>query len=82
MKKKAAKAAKPRARKVAAKTPKRGGSWRLDELPVHLQVELRDRSEQAERGEDLEDFDEAMADADRMTEEMLAIVREPRRPAQ
>ncbi len=54
----------------------------MDELPTHLQVELRDRIEQAKRGEDLQDFDEAMADADRMTDEILAIVApDTRRPA-
>ena len=59
------------------------GPWRIDDLPVQLQVELRDRVEQAKRGEGLEDFDEALADAERMTEEMLAVTtRHPPRPAE
>ena len=78
---------KPRVAK--AKSPKRRlakrsvlGSdlrWSIEELPAHLQVELRVRLAQAKRGEGLEDFDEALADADRMTDEMLAVAtRNPR----
>jgi hypothetical protein len=84
------KAAKPRSAKkrraakrpVGAK-PLAGGAWRMSDLALDLQVELRDRIEQAERGEDLQDFDEAIADAERMSDEMLAILsRDPRHPAE
>jgi hypothetical protein len=51
-----------------------GGKWRIKDLPPHLRVELRDRLAQAKRGEDLKDFDEAMAEAERMTDELLAVV--------
>lgn len=55
----------------------------MSDLPLHLQVELRDRIEQAKRGEGLQDFDEAITDADRMSDEMLSILsRDPRRPAE
>ena len=80
---------KPKSR-VAKKGTKRssrakasaGGAWRMSDLPLDLQVELRDRIAQAERGEDLHDFDEAMAEAERISDEMLAVLnRDPRRPA-
>lgn len=82
------KAAKPRSAKQGSKRPARakpsaGGAWRMSDLPLDLQVELRDRIEQADRGEDLQDFDEAIADGERMSDEMLAVLsRDPRRPAE
>ena len=51
-----------------------GGRWSLGDLPAQLQVELRDRMAQAKRGEDLQDFDEALAYADRMADEILAAI--------
>ena len=63
--------------------PALGTAWRMSDLPLHLQVELRDRIEQAKRSEGLHDFDEAIADADRMSDEMLSIVASnPHRPAE
>ena len=62
-------AAKPT---VAAKPTT--GTWRASDLPLDLQIELRDAIEQADRGEDLHDFDDAMKDAERMSDEMLAVL--------
>ena len=67
------------------RSPKRrlhaGGKWRMSDLPAHLQAELRDRIEQAKRGEDLHDFDEAMAEAERMTTEILKVINRRRSKA-
>ena len=46
----------------------------MEDLPAKLRLELEQRLVRAERGEGLQDFDEALADADRMTEEILEIV--------
>ena len=46
----------------------------MSDLPPDLQAELRDRIEQARRGEDLQDFDEAMAEAERMSDEILKLI--------
>ena len=60
------KMAKSSAPKTATKrSPDR--QWSIEDLPTHLQVELRDRIEQAKQGKGLKDFNEALADADRMT---------------
>lgn len=80
------KAAKPRSRRgakrPAAAKPSAGGSWRMSELPLDLQIELRDGIEQAERGEGLMDFDDAMAEAERLSDEMLAVLDRDTRPAE
>lgn len=53
----------------------------MSDLPLHLQVELRDAIEQAKRGEGLQDFDDAIAEGDRLSDEMLSILsRDPRHP--
>jgi hypothetical protein len=69
-------------KRPAKSTPKRAvGSWRVSDLPLDLQVELRDAIDQADRGEDLQDFDKAMDDAERISDEMLAVLaRDNRRP--
>lgn len=54
----------------------------MSDLPLDLQVALRDAIEQAERGEDLQDFDEAMADAERMSDEMLTVLARDSRPVE
>ena len=54
--------------------PKATESWCRSDLPLQLQVELHDRIEQAKRGEGLEDFDDAIVDADRRSDQMLSIV--------
>jgi hypothetical protein len=80
------KAAKPRSRRGAKRPPETKpsatGSWRMSDLPLDLQVALRDAIEQAERGEDLQDFDEAMADAERMSDEMLTVLARDSRPVE
>ncbi len=80
------KAAKPHSRKgvkrPAATKPSAGGAWRMSELPLDLQIELLDAIEQADRGEDLMDFDEALADAERLSDEMLAVLERDSRPAE
>ncbi len=47
--------------------------WRMSDLPVAEQVELKDRIAEAKRGDTLIDFDEAMEVADRLTDEVLAV---------
>ena len=78
---------KPKSKPKKAHGPRKGKPakpsaelWRLSELPVHLQVELRDRVEQAKSGQGAHDFDEALADAERISDEMLSILS--RRPAE
>lgn len=51
----------------------REATWRTDELSQGLRVELGARLRQAERGEGLLPYDEAMADVDGMVEEILAV---------
>lgn len=80
------KAAKPRARRGAKRPaeakPSAGGSWRMSELPLDLQIELREGLGEAKRGEGLMDFDEAMAEAERLSDEMLAVLDRDSRPAE
>ena len=85
------KAAKPRGARKGGGGPKQeaeprpsaAGSWRMSDLPLHLQVELRDAVEQAKRGEGLEDFDQAIDEGDRLSDEMLSLLsRDPRRPVE
>ena len=61
---------------VKPKAPASGDSWRMSDLPVSDQVELRDRLAQADRGEGLYEFDEAMAIAKRLTDRILKIASE------
>jgi hypothetical protein len=84
-----AKAVKPstrrsrKAKRPAGAKPSVTGAWRMSDLPLHLQVELRDAIEQAKRGEGLQDFDEAIAEGDRLSDEMLSILaRDPHHPAE
>jgi hypothetical protein len=56
----------------AADPDSREGTWRTDDLPEALQDELADRLLQAEHGEGLLPYDEAMAEIDRVAEEILA----------
>ncbi len=66
--------------KPSSKMPKRE-TWRLEDLPADQQAELLDRYAQAERGEDLQDFDEAIKEADDMADKILSLIGhdEPRR---
>ena len=48
-------------------------AWRTDELPESLQDELGVRLHQAERGVGLLPYDDALAEVDRMVEEILAV---------
>jgi hypothetical protein len=48
-------------------------TWRMGDLPAGFQAELGARMIQAERGEGFLPYDEALADVERMTEEILAI---------
>lgn len=57
----------------AADPESREKAWRTSDLPASLQVELGARLMQAERGEGLLPYDDAMAEVDRMVEEILAI---------
>jgi hypothetical protein len=53
----------------------------MSELPLQLQVELRDAMERIiERGEPGRDFDEAITEGDRLAEEMLSIPSRNPRP--
>lgn len=86
-----AKAKAARSRKPGAPATKRRSAapaardirWSRSELPVELQDELRSRLEAARRGDRLIPFDEAMAEAERMADEIVVILdrAEPRRPA-
>lgn len=51
----------------------REGIWRIGDLPAGLDGELGARLAQAERGEGLLPYGDAMADVDRMVEEILAV---------
>jgi hypothetical protein len=52
----------------------------MSDLPLHLQLELRDALEQAKGRKGLQGFDEALADGDRLSEEMLSLLSRDRRP--
>jgi hypothetical protein len=75
-----------RKRTPAARRSTRGTravkGWRLGELPAELQDELRDRVEEAKRGRSVP-FDEAVAEAERMADEIVSILNRAgaRRPA-
>lgn len=62
----------PRIARVAA-PESRDGAWHTSDLTKSQKAELGARLLQAEKGEGLLSYDEAMADVDRMVEEMLAI---------
>ncbi len=49
-------------------------AWRISDLPEELQKELSGRLAGARRGEDLVDLEEALLEADKTTEEILAII--------
>lgn len=51
-----------------------GRGWRMSELPAELRDELRGRLEEAKRGEGSIPFDEAVAEAERMADEIVAIL--------
>ncbi|MCP4448192.1 MAG: hypothetical protein GY811_23070 [Myxococcales bacterium] len=55
-----------------------GDSWRISDLPAELQKELSNRLEQAKRGEDLVDIEDALSQAGKTTEEILAILANAR----
>ena len=60
---------KPAKRK--ASTAPADDKWRMSDLPLHQQVELREALDEARRGVGLVDFDEAMADAEKAVEALL-----------
>ena len=73
--------AKRKPRRAKTLVGSSSGAW-WEDLPVSFQVELLDRLRQAKRGEDLQDFDEALAEAEKMTDQMLAAsTHGSRRPA-
>lgn len=57
----------------AASVDSRERTWRASGLAAAQRAELGARLAQSERGEGLLPFDEAMADVDRMVEEILAV---------
>ena len=74
MKAKTKKASKPVKKKAKRSAKTSGGRWRLEDLPISQQVELKKRMEKTENGEGLLDFDEALKKADQLTEEILSLV--------
>jgi hypothetical protein len=65
---------KPAPRKKTVRSTKVPGAWRMKDLPAELQDELRDRLEEAKRGDSLIPFDEALAEAEQMADEIVAIL--------
>ena len=61
-----------KAMKAIAKANGDAETWRISDLPLHVQVELRAALDEARRGEGLQDFDEAIAEADQLVDEMFA----------
>ena len=68
---------------TAKKAPKRkptrarratGGRWRMSDLPPELAAELRDRLDEAKRGENLIPFDQAIKEAESMADEIVEIL--------
>ncbi len=53
-------------------------SWRISDLPEELQKELSSRLAGAKRGEDLVDIEVALSEANKTTEEILAIIANSR----
>lgn len=53
-------------------------SWRMSDLPEELQKELSSRLAQAKQGEDLIDIEDALSEAGKTTEEILAIIASAR----
>ncbi len=49
-------------------------SWRISDLPEELQKELSNRLAGAKRGENLVDIEEALSEASKTTQEILAII--------
>ena len=69
--------ARPTAKKPTRKTVRSTRTprpWRMKDLPAELQDELRDRLEEAKRGDSLIPFDEAVAEAEQMADEIVAIL--------
>jgi len=64
---------------MGARSNRREETWRTDDLPAGLRAELFARLMQAEQGEGLLPYDDAMAEVDRMVEEILAGARAPSR---
>lgn len=54
-------------------------AWSTADLPDYLHAELGARMLQAEQGKGFLPFEEAMADVDRMVEEILAVTPAPAR---
>jgi hypothetical protein len=77
---KAKSAAKPK--KTPKRTPSVRGRWRMSDLPPEQQVELRDRLEESKRGDSLIPFDEAMDEAERMADEIVAVLDRERQPTE
>tara|TARA_R110002096_G_scaffold77896_3_gene183188 strand:- start:15344 stop:15523 length:180 start_codon:yes stop_codon:yes gene_type:complete len=53
-------------------------SWRISDLPEEVQKELSSRLAGAKRGEDLVDIEQALSEANKTTEEILAIIANSR----
>ena len=50
------------------------GRWRMSDLPPELAAELRDRLDEAKRGENLVPFDQGMREAEAMADEIVGIL--------
>jgi hypothetical protein len=53
------------------------GEWHFDELPATAQEELLQRMADADVGRGVFDFDEAIADDDRLTDRILKLTHPP-----
>jgi len=62
-----------RATALAADPDSHEATWRAGDLSADMRAELGARLRQAEQGEGLLPYDEAMAEVDRMVEEILAV---------
>jgi len=75
--------AKSKAGSGVKKAPKRkptrarratGSRWSMSDLPPELAAELRDRLDEAKRGENLVPFDQAIKEAEAMAHEIVEIL--------
>lgn len=64
----------PTKRRGIASDASAGRGWRMSELPAELQDELRDRLEEAKRSDGSIPFEQALAEAERMADEIVVIL--------
>jgi len=64
-------------RRSTAAPRARSKRWRISDLPPELQAELNNRLEEARRGENLIPFDDAVAEAENMADEIVEILNRP-----